>query len=252
MSESCSIAADRTRPCRTIQRRRERDRLHAVVGTPEQFTFAGANGETVYGYVMRPANFDAASSRCVHRARRPAGFVRQSVELSLEPADVRGCGLREHLHRFPWLARLRPGVHGFDQRRLGRQPLEDLQKGLAAALEKFPWLDGNRMCALGASYGGHMINWIAELCRSSERRCRSRRSQREVQQFSGQLNPALRACLLNVGRPFLHSLGRMLTVDANTHTRQSRPVQRSVTLSRMVSEEGICAVPAVSVRVRLR
>jgi dipeptidyl aminopeptidase/acylaminoacyl peptidase len=43
----------------------------------------------------------------------------------------------------------------------GGKPLEDLQKGLAAAVERFAWLDGDRACALGASYGGYMVNWIA-------------------------------------------------------------------------------------------
>jgi dipeptidyl aminopeptidase/acylaminoacyl peptidase len=43
----------------------------------------------------------------------------------------------------------------------GGKPLEDLKKGLAAAVAKHPWLDGERACALGASYGGYMINWIA-------------------------------------------------------------------------------------------
>jgi dipeptidyl aminopeptidase/acylaminoacyl peptidase len=43
----------------------------------------------------------------------------------------------------------------------GGKPLEDLQKGLAAALAKFQWLDGDRACALGASYGGYMMNWMA-------------------------------------------------------------------------------------------
>jgi dipeptidyl aminopeptidase/acylaminoacyl peptidase len=43
----------------------------------------------------------------------------------------------------------------------GGKPLEDLRKGLAAAVEKYPWLDGERACALGASYGGFMMNWIA-------------------------------------------------------------------------------------------
>jgi dipeptidyl aminopeptidase/acylaminoacyl peptidase len=43
----------------------------------------------------------------------------------------------------------------------GGKPLEDLQKGLAAALQRYPWMDGNRVAALGASYGGYMINWIA-------------------------------------------------------------------------------------------
>src|SRR4029078_13314932 len=43
----------------------------------------------------------------------------------------------------------------------GGKPLEDLQQGLQATLAKYPWVDGDRMCALGASYGGYMMNWIA-------------------------------------------------------------------------------------------
>ena len=43
----------------------------------------------------------------------------------------------------------------------GGKPLVDLQKGLDAAIAKYAWLDGNKVCALGASYGGYMINWIA-------------------------------------------------------------------------------------------
>ena len=34
-------------------------------------------------------------------------------------------------------------------------------KGLDAALAKYPFLDGTRVAAAGASYGGYMIDWIA-------------------------------------------------------------------------------------------
>ncbi|HEV7633110.1 MAG TPA: S9 family peptidase, partial [Steroidobacteraceae bacterium] len=43
----------------------------------------------------------------------------------------------------------------------GGKPFVDVQRGLAAAIERYPFLDGERACALGASYGGFMINWIA-------------------------------------------------------------------------------------------
>jgi dipeptidyl aminopeptidase/acylaminoacyl peptidase len=43
----------------------------------------------------------------------------------------------------------------------GDRPLQDLQKGWHAALAQFPFLDADRACALGASYGGYMINWMA-------------------------------------------------------------------------------------------
>ena len=36
-----------------------------------------------------------------------------------------------------------------------------MKKGFAYITEKQPWLDGNNACALGASYGGFMMNWIA-------------------------------------------------------------------------------------------
>jgi dipeptidyl aminopeptidase/acylaminoacyl peptidase len=43
----------------------------------------------------------------------------------------------------------------------GGKPLEDLQLGLEASLGRYPWMDRDRVGALGASYGGYMINWIA-------------------------------------------------------------------------------------------
>jgi dipeptidyl aminopeptidase/acylaminoacyl peptidase len=43
----------------------------------------------------------------------------------------------------------------------GGAPFEDLMKGLDFAISKYPFLDKDRVAALGASYGGFMINWIA-------------------------------------------------------------------------------------------
>jgi dipeptidyl aminopeptidase/acylaminoacyl peptidase len=42
----------------------------------------------------------------------------------------------------------------------GGAPYDDLMMGLDAAYAKYPWLDKTRTAALGASYGGFMINWI--------------------------------------------------------------------------------------------
>lgn len=43
----------------------------------------------------------------------------------------------------------------------GDRPLEDLQKGWAAVQAQNPWIDGDRACAAGASYGGYMVYWMA-------------------------------------------------------------------------------------------
>jgi dipeptidyl aminopeptidase/acylaminoacyl peptidase len=42
----------------------------------------------------------------------------------------------------------------------GGGPFEDCMKGVDYILGAYPYLDGSRVAALGASYGGYMINWI--------------------------------------------------------------------------------------------
>jgi dipeptidyl aminopeptidase/acylaminoacyl peptidase len=42
----------------------------------------------------------------------------------------------------------------------GGKPFTDLMEGLDAAEKKFSFIDKTRECALGASYGGYMANWV--------------------------------------------------------------------------------------------
>ena len=57
----------------------------------------------------------------LHRPRRPAGQHGQRLALPLEPAGLRRRRIRGRDHRLPRLDRVRPGVHRFDPRRLGRK-----------------------------------------------------------------------------------------------------------------------------------
>jgi dipeptidyl aminopeptidase/acylaminoacyl peptidase len=133
------------------------------LGEPEQFTFTGANNETVYGYVMKPVGFNP-------QQRYPLAFIihggpqasfGNAWSYRWNPQTYAGAGYAAVFIDFH-------GSPGYGQaftdsisQDWGGKPLEDLQKGLAAALSKYPWIDGDRACALGASYGGFMINWIA-------------------------------------------------------------------------------------------
>jgi dipeptidyl aminopeptidase/acylaminoacyl peptidase len=133
------------------------------LGEPEQFTFAGANGETVYAYVMKPANFDAAKKYpiafIVHGG--PQASFGNAWSYRWNPQTYAGAGYAAvfiDFHGSPGYGQAFTDSISGDW---GGKPLEDLQKGLAAALEKYTWLDGNRACALGASYGGFMMNWMA-------------------------------------------------------------------------------------------
>src|SRR3546814_17637722 len=48
----------------------------------------------------------------------------------------------------------------------GDRPLEDLQKGWAAAQQPYDFLDGSNACALGARYGGYLVYWAARTGRT--------------------------------------------------------------------------------------
>jgi dipeptidyl aminopeptidase/acylaminoacyl peptidase len=148
---------------RALQRMNATTMDEIALGEPEQFTFIGANGETVYAYATRPANFDP-------KRRYPIAFiVHGGPQVSFgnqwsyrwNPQTYAGAGYATvfiDFHGSPGYGQAFTDSISGDW---GGKPLEDLKLGLAAALEKYPWLDGDRACALGASYGGYMINWIA-------------------------------------------------------------------------------------------
>jgi dipeptidyl aminopeptidase/acylaminoacyl peptidase len=135
----------------------------ARMGKPEQFTFEGANGDKVYAYVVTPADFDPAKKYpvafLIHGG--PQGSMGNHFHYRWNPQAYAGRGYAAVMVDFH-------GSTGYGQAFTdairgdwGGAPFVDLQKGLAAAIVRYPWLDGDRVAALGASYGGYMINWIA-------------------------------------------------------------------------------------------
>jgi dipeptidyl aminopeptidase/acylaminoacyl peptidase len=132
-------------------------------GAYEQFSFPGAGGETVYGWVVKPVGFQAGQrypvAFIVHGG--PQGSMGNSFHYRWNPQTYAGKGYAVVFIDFH-------GSTGYGQDFTdsitgdwGGKPLEDLQLGWAAAQARYPFLDGDRACALGASYGGYMINWIA-------------------------------------------------------------------------------------------
>jgi dipeptidyl aminopeptidase/acylaminoacyl peptidase len=132
------------------------------MGDAEQFSFKGFNDETVHGYVVKPANFEAGKKYpvafLIHGG--PQGSFGNHFHYRWNPQTYAGAGYAAVMIDFH-------GSTGYGQAFTdairgdwGGKPLVDLQKGLEAAIAKYGWLDGTKVCALGASYGGYMINWI--------------------------------------------------------------------------------------------
>jgi dipeptidyl aminopeptidase/acylaminoacyl peptidase len=128
----------------------------------ERFSFTGANDDKVWGYAVRPAGLaegkKAPIAFIVHGG--PQGSSNNSWSYRWNPAVFAGAGYAVVAVDFH-------GSTGYGQAftdairdNWGGWPLEDLQKGLKAATDKFAFLDAGNACALGASYGGYMMNWI--------------------------------------------------------------------------------------------
>ncbi|NML05150.1 S9 family peptidase [Sphingomonas sp. G-3-2-10] len=128
-----------------------------------RFNFTGANGDTVWGYAVKPASLaegkKAPVAFIVHGG--PQGSMNNSWSYRWNPAVFAGAGYAVVTVDFHGSTGYGQGFTDAINKNWGGWPLEDLQKGLAAATTKFTWLDGDKACALGASYGGYMINWIA-------------------------------------------------------------------------------------------
>jgi len=140
-----------------------KDRVAAArIGKYEQFVFKGWKNQKVYCYVVKPADFDSDKKYpvtfLIHGG--PQGSFGNHFHYRWNPQVYAGAGYVSVMVDFH-------GSTGYGQEFTdsigsdwGGKPLEDLQKGLTAFLKKYPWADGDRVGALGASYGGFMINWI--------------------------------------------------------------------------------------------
>jgi dipeptidyl aminopeptidase/acylaminoacyl peptidase len=133
------------------------------LGQAEPFTFSGWNGETVHGWVVRPAEFDPARrypvAFLIHGG--PQGSFGNHFHYRWNPQTYSGAGYAAVMVDFH-------GSTGYGQAFTdsirgdwGGKPLVDLQQGLEAALGAHSWMDPDRVSALGASFGGYMVNWIA-------------------------------------------------------------------------------------------
>ncbi|WP_299006666.1 S9 family peptidase [uncultured Shewanella sp.] len=131
-------------------------------GEFEQFNFKGWNNETVYGYWIKPVNYQQGDTYpiafLVHGG--PQGSFGNNFSARWNAQLWAGAGFGVVMIDFH-------GSTGYGQaftdsitQDWGGKPLEDLQKGFDAVVKQQPWLDKNRACALGASYGGYMMNWI--------------------------------------------------------------------------------------------
>jgi dipeptidyl aminopeptidase/acylaminoacyl peptidase len=128
----------------------------------ESFWFTGAEGAKVQGFIIRPPKFDPARKYplkfLIHGGPQGAWGDAWSYRWNAELMAASG-----HV-----VVMVNPrGSTGYGQAFIdgvngdwGGKAYVDLMKGLDYAEQHYPFIDKTRECALGASYGGFMADWI--------------------------------------------------------------------------------------------
>ena len=128
----------------------------------ESFMFPGAGNTSVQGFIIRPPNFDASKKYplkfLMHGGPQTAWGDSWSYRWNAELFAANG---------YVVVMINRRGSTGYGQKFIdevsgdwGGKAYIDLMKGLDYAEKKYPFIDKTRECALGASYGGFMANWV--------------------------------------------------------------------------------------------
>jgi len=128
----------------------------------ESFWFTGATNTKVQGFIIRPPNFDPTKKYplkfVMHGGPQTALGDSWSYRWNMELLAANG---------YVVVAINRRGSTGYGQKFVdevsgdwGGKAYIDLMKGLDFAEAKYPFIDKSRECALGASYGGFMANWV--------------------------------------------------------------------------------------------
>ena len=129
----------------------------------EPFTFKGAEDADVQGFLLKPPGFDPGKKYpvkfLIHGG--PQGAWSDSWSYRWNPELMAAAGgyvvVMVNPHGSTGYGQaFTDGVNGD----WGGKPYVDLMKGLDYAEQTYPFIDKDREAALGASYGGYMINWI--------------------------------------------------------------------------------------------
>ncbi len=128
----------------------------------ESFMFPGAENTTVQGFLIRPPGFDAKKKYpvkfLIHGG--PQGAWGNMWSYRWNPELMAASGYV--------VVMVNPrGSTGYGQSFIdgvngdwGGKPYIDLMKGMDYVEKNYSFVDKTRECALGASYGGYMANWI--------------------------------------------------------------------------------------------
>ncbi|MFH1017162.1 MAG: S9 family peptidase [Pseudomonadota bacterium] len=132
------------------------------ISQPEEFWFSN-DGRKLHGWILKPVDFREGQKYplafLVHGG--PQASWEDNFHYRWNPEFYAGAGYVTVQIDFRGSAgygqAFTDAIHG----NWGPGPFSDLMAGLKEVLKTRTYIDKERMCALGASFGGYMTNWIA-------------------------------------------------------------------------------------------
>jgi dipeptidyl aminopeptidase/acylaminoacyl peptidase len=130
---------------------------------PEEFWFAGTQGDSIHGFLTKPPHFNST-------LRYPLALLIHGGPQWCWLGDFNYYGWNTQLVAAQGYVVAQIDPHGSEgygvafqdyvSGNWGNGDYEDLMKGVNYLLARYPFIDSTRMGALGRSYGGFMTNWI--------------------------------------------------------------------------------------------
>ena len=129
---------------------------------PQHFYFTSAKGRNIHNMIVLPPAFDASK-------KYPLLVFIHGGAASFNPDQI-GLRWNYHLLAAPGYVLLMTDYTGSTS--FGEQfaqaikldplrtPGEEINQAVDEAVKRYPFIDATRMCAGGASYGGHLANWL--------------------------------------------------------------------------------------------
>ena len=129
---------------------------------PQHFYFTSARGRSIHNMIVLPPAFDPAK-------KYPLLVLIHGGAASNNPDQI-GLRWNYHLLAAPGYVVLMTDYTGstsFGEKfaqaiKLDplKTPGDEINQAVDEAIKRYPYIDATRMCAAGASYGGHLANWI--------------------------------------------------------------------------------------------
>lgn len=135
------------------------------LGEAEAFTFKGWNDEAVAAYIVKPVDVDETRKGqypvilLIHGG--PQGSFGNHFQSFTSPHIWAGAGYATVMIDFHGSVGYGQAFSDSIRGDYGGKPYVDLMKGLDAVLAHYPWMDGEHVAAVGRSFAGFMVNWIA-------------------------------------------------------------------------------------------